>query len=518
MQERDPLEERSSPVLSRRGLLHLLAAGPFALALADPAEAKQVEPMEPTAGRWQTWLAPSAAALRPPGPPKAGSPKERKEIRELLAFQRGRNRLTNLAVRFWDPQGGIPVWSRLLLETIQETRTDPVRASRALALMHAAIADTSIAVWNAKFHFRRFAPARRARQVRSLSSASLRLPSYPCEHAAIATAAATVLNYLYPNHRPLVRGSRTTFNELANEACLSRLWGGARFASDLNGGARIGRTVGQGAVERGQSDGSGAVWDPVLQPGRLVGPPYWEPTAPANIFPPLHPMAPFWQPWVLESADQFRAPVPPGLQGAFPNAAFLAETAEVKHTVDNLTPAQLQVARFWADNPGESFTPPGHWAAIAAAAVADAGLSTPGAARALALVAVGLADSAICCWDSKYAYWLLRPQTAIRTMSDQPFHDPDFLSPVGTPPFPAYTSGHSTFSGCAATLLEFLFPRGRVADAFGNRVRYSQAAEQAAVSRLFGGIHYRSDNEAGLVGGRMIGRLLIDRARRDGAP
>jgi membrane-associated phospholipid phosphatase len=189
---------------------------------------------------------------------------------------------------------------------------------------------------------------------------------------------------------------------------------------------------------------------------------------------------------------------------------------EVKQTVDSVSEAQRQIALFWADNPGETFTPPGHWAQIAAEHVAAAKVSTPRAVRALALVAVGLADSAIACWDCKYAYWLLRPITAIRTLSGQPFYDPNFNTVIATPPFPSYTSGHSTFSGCSAAVLEYLFPNGKVTGALGQSVRFVAASDQA-VSRLYGGIHYRSDNEEGLICGKKVAGLVIRRARSDGA-
>jgi membrane-associated phospholipid phosphatase len=190
---------------------------------------------------------------------------------------------------------------------------------------------------------------------------------------------------------------------------------------------------------------------------------------------------------------------------------------EVQQTVAHLTADQRTIARYWADNPGESFTPPGHWAQIATEQAVAANLSTPRAARALALVAVGLADSAIACWDCKYTCWVLRPITAIREIAGQPFTDPEFLTPIVTPPFPSYPSGHSTFSGCAAAVLEHLFPGGRVTDALGQSIGFGAAAEQAAVSRLYGGIHYRSDNEAGLGCGRNVASLVIRHALNDGA-
>ena len=111
---------------------------------------------------------------------------------------------------------------------------------------------------------------------------------------------------------------------------------------------------------------------------------------------------------------------------------------------------------------------------------------------------------------------LARRVTGAGTLVGQPFHDPAFLTPVVTPPFPSYTSGHSTFSGCAAKVLEHLFPNGLVEDAFGQNVPFEAAADQAAVSRLYGGIHYRSDNDDGLTCGRSVADLVIARLQRDG--
>jgi hypothetical protein len=380
------------------------------------------------------------------------------------------------------------------------------------------MADAAIATWQAKFLFQRLPPAVLDPGLASLSGSDSLLPSYPSEHAAIAAAAATVLNYLYPGKSAPVHGQRLSFEDAAQAAALSRLWAGANYRSDLDTGIHIGQAVGMLAVTRGRNDGSSTVWNASIQPGRVIGPPHWLPTLPANAFPPLEATAGTWQPWLLESPSQFRPSPPPALAGSFPSAQFLAEAAEVKRAVDHLTPDQLWIAQFWADNPGASFTPPGHWAQIATDQVVSRHLSTPRAARALALIGVGAADSAIACWDCKFHYWVLRPITAIRTLAGQPFHDPDFLTPVVTPPFPAYTSGHSTFSGCSAAVLSHLFPGGTVADALGQQIGYDAAADQAALSRLYGGIHYRSDNDEGLACGRRIAELLIQRARTDGAP
>jgi membrane-associated phospholipid phosphatase len=523
-----PRDSRLLPVpgtVTRRSLLRLLALSPLALALSRaasdfpwPVAARPFEPLEPTAGGWLTWLIPSGAALRPAVPPGSDAARTRAELQELLDLQAQRGDAVIAMVSFWDAQGSIPSWSQILLEKIRETGINPVRAARALALFHTAIADATIAAWDAKFTYRRPQPSLLSRQLTSMSQTDPLLPSYPSEHAAIAGAAAVVLDALFPAQTALIHNQRMTFNALANEAALSRLWAGANYRSDLEAGLRLGQEVGWQAIARGQSDGSSAVWDTTSQPGRPSGPPYWAPTPPANLFPPLEPLAGFWAPWVLQAPDQFRPPTPPALDGAFPSARFLAEANEVKQAVAQLTPDQRAIALFWADNPGQTFTPPGHWAQVTTEQVVTAAVSTPRAARALALVAAGLADSGIACWDCKYTCWVLRPITAIRTLTGQPFSDPDFQTVIPTPPFPSYISGHATFSGCSAGILEYLFPGGKVTDALANSVSFAAAADQAAASRLYAGIHYRSDNEQGLVCGRGVAGEVIRRAQRDGAP
>ncbi len=521
-----PVQLSNSPEISRRTLLRVAAVSPLALAAAGPAGAQEVlalrrkrrkrDPLDRDAGTWQTWLAPSVAALRPPIYPR-GLPVGR-EIKELITLQRQRSDATNAIVQFWDAQGGVPAWNQILLEKVKQAKTDPVLTARALALFHTAMADATIAVWDAKFRYRRLAPMRQDRRIRSLSSVDRTLYSYPSEHAAVAAAAATVLNYLYPTGTVVLGGEARTWDSLATEAAESRLWAGANYRSDLVAAFQMGQAIGLLAVQRGLSDGSSAVWDSVNQPGRLVGPEYWVPTPPANAFPPLHPLAGYWKPWLMASGDQFRPGLPEIMQGEFPNAAILAQTQEVKDFVDAIpqNPHYLTIAQFWADGAG-TVTPPGHWMEIARQHLANSKWSAPRAARALAMLGVGVADSAICCWDSKYAFWVPRPITLIRTLSDQPFYDPAFLTPVVTPPFPSYTSGHSTFSGCSANVLEYLFPGGTATDALGQTVGFAAAADQAALSRVYGGIHYRADSDDGLTAGHSIADLVVARARQDGA-
>ena len=519
----DPDSLTTSTSVSRRRLLKLLGLGPAALtitaagsrALAAPVRSLPFRSpaLEPAAAGWQTWLVPSANQLLPPRPRNiVPGPAE---IRELLQLQAERGDTQLGIIQFWDHQGGAGVWTQALLENIKSKPLNPVLASRALALLHTAMADAAVASWAAKYRYGRFQPVQVEKRLRPVSEVPPQLPGYPSEHAAIAVAASGVLDYLFPGGAATFHGQPMAFEDAATEAAQSRMWAGVSVRSDMDAGMKLGQRVCELAVHRGESDGSDAVWDTTTQPGRLTGPEQWVPTPPAFAFPPLLPLAGTWRPWLLSSGSLFRPGMPPALDGAFPSAQFLQEAQEVKDAVDHLTPDQRQIALFWADDPGATYTPPGHWANIALTQVGATDWSTPRAARAMGLVGAALADAAIACWDAKYTYWVVRPITAIRTLAGYPFSDPNFNTVIATPAFPSYTSGHSTFSGAAADVLSYLIPGGRCADAFGQNILYRDAADQAALSRLLGGIHYRSDNEEGLTCGRKVAQLAVQRARKD---
>jgi membrane-associated phospholipid phosphatase len=179
------------------------------------------------------------------------------------------------------------------------------------------------------------------------------------------------------------------------------------------------------------------------------------------------------------------------------------------------TADQTEIALFWADGAG-TVTPPGHWNVIAQDVAARNSMRQK--ARLFALLNVALADAGIASWDAKYTYNFWRPVTAIRAGDTDgnpaTAPDPTWTSLITTPPFPEYTSGHSTFSGAAAAVLSRFYGTPRVpfsttSDALPGVVRdfsgFLEAAREAALSRLYGGIHFRSANEDGLKAGLAIG-------------
>jgi membrane-associated phospholipid phosphatase len=331
-------------------------------------------------------------------------------------------------------------WVELTLDEIAAHRVDPPHASRVLATVSVAMQRADV----------------RARPPASAA-------------AAIDGAASTVLAYFFPD-----AGGR--FHGLATRA------GG----SGPGGGFALGRRIGAELVARAAGDGA----DSALSGTPPVGPEFWVPTPP-GFLPPLLPGWGKVEPWNIGDPTALRPP-PPARPG---DPAFEAEVREVYDVSKTLTPEQRAIALFWADGTG-TFTPPGHWNAIALGLVRAHGLDATQAARLFAVLNTAQADAFICIWDAKYAYWSLRPITAIRREID-----PGWSPLISTPPFPSYVSGHSGTSGAAATVLSAFFP--------AEAAQLRAWANEAAQSRLYGGIHFPIDNEVGLALGVSVGEAAL---------
>ena len=204
---------------------------------------------------------------------------------------------------------------------------------------------------------------------------------------------------------------------------------------------------------------------------------------------------------------------PPPEYSEEPGSQFYLEAKEVYDTSKTLTDEQRIIARFWSDDPMMSPTPPGHWIFIALSLLSNEKADAARVADVLARLGIAIADGFIGCWDSKYQYDLLRPITYIRRVID-----PKWNTLLITPPFPEYPSGHSSQSGAAATVMTKLFGEtfafvdstherdGIAPRKFGS---FSEAAEEAAVSRLYGGIHFRAAIDRGLEQGNCIGAYAV---------
>lgn len=273
-----------------------------------------------------------------------------------------------------------------------------------------------------------------------------------------------------------------------------------------------GQAVGDAVVAWAASDGY-AMWSNCAYTPP-VGPGIWEPTPPA-FAPALQPCWGQIRPFALPMVGMCNV-IPPTAYSEDPLSQCYVEALEVYETEQNLTPEQEIIAFYWADDPGATGTPPGHWVSILVDFISDNDITLDVAAEAFARLGIGVADAFVSCWFTKYDYDYLRPVTYVND-----FIDAGWLPRVTTPPFPEYTSGHSVQSGAAAYMLTDLFGEvpftdrthvdlGMPARSFMN---FDEAADEAAISRLYGGIHFRPAIDLGVDQGRCVAESILDRVR-----
>lgn len=438
---------------------------------------------EPSAGSWRTWVLASPEEIRVPPPPRPGSAAARRDEERLRTTVRERTASEERAVRQFGVEPAMEPWLERAMSFVAQRAKDPPAASRAYALVSVAMQDATIAAWHWKYRYDRDAPGGESRVTRAPD------PSYPSEHAAIAGAASRVLEYAFPR-QPTAR-----LEEEAEDAARSRVVAGANRPSDARAGLELGREVAERVIARAKRDGVERRWD-----GRRPrGFGFWAPP-PGSGARPVQPLAGSWRTWVMQNGRQLRAPKPPKLD----SARMRAEARELIRIRDGLTPRQKRIAKFWEGGEGTAL-PPGIWNQVMLRYVDGRNLSTPAASRVFALLNVAMADAGVAAWDTKYAYWFPRPENGIRDLE----LDRRWKPYLATPFFPAYVSGHSTYSSAAGEVLAHLFPED--AKAWRSRGR------EAGISRLLGGIHWRIDHVYGAQMGRKIGRLVVQRAKDDGA-
>jgi hypothetical protein len=273
-------------------------------------------------------------------------------------------------------------------------------------------------------------------------------------------------------------------------------------------GAALGEAIAAWAAADGIGDQGNCAWTPPTTPGS------WVPTPP-GLRPPLQPCWGSLRPFALGAGGECH-PLPHPDYSTNHGSEFHEEADEVYRAVNEATEEQARIALYWADDPGVTGTPPGHWIAIVGRFLQQNRSSLDVAAEAYARVGIAVADSFISCWEAKYKFSLLRPVTYI-----QAHIDPVWLPPITTPPFPEYTSGHSVQSAAAAEVLTDLFGNVPFVDSthvdrgFPSRsyASFFEAANEAAISRLYGGIHYRAACEEGLAQGLCVGRSILGRVR-----
>ena len=398
-----------------------------------------------------------------------------------------RNRTGDLAsMSLMVTRGDILIdWNTTLLNAIRTAATNPPMAARNLAMVQVAMYDAIDAIQPGHaLYDLAIAPPRGASAIAAADQAAYQVAAslYPGQGGTLAATLAETLSIIPPGV------------------------GRAR-------GIAFGRAVGDAILTQRADDGANTT---VPLP-TATGPGAYVPTPP-KFAPYLAPQFAFVRPFSMTSPSQFLPPPPPALGSA-------TYEADLKYTeslgaVDSTTrtPDETAAAHFWSDLSGTSFTPPGHWNQIAQDTALTARMPLAAEARMFATLDIALADAGIASWNAKYVYDRWRPVTAIRATDD-----PTWTPLWATPPFPSYTSGHSAFSAAAATVLDSFFgthyaftDRGDPTEALPSREfsGFDQAAAEAGMSRIWGGIHFRSDNTAGLAQGAAVGEYVLQHELR----
>lgn len=319
-------------------------------------------------------------------------------------------------------------------------------------------------------------------------------------------AEATILRGLWANtsdvNKKLIDSLETT---------LSANFGKDVSPAVVSRSAAFGKSIGDALFAYSKTDGGHEGYTRNFPASYVVptGPGFWRPTSTQLI-----PMQPTWgQNRSFVPINATTDAVEPLTYSTQTNSPFFAQALEVYALGKNLTAEQKAIALFWADDPGKTFTPPGHGISIATQVLQKEKANLAKAAETYAKIGMATTDAFIACWRCKYKFNILRPISYINQTID-----PLWTPLLATPPFPEHTSGHSSASGAAALILEDQFganyafsdhshdTRGLTARSFKS---FREYGEEAAVSRLYGGIHFRNANEQGLANGRRIGQNVL---------
>jgi hypothetical protein len=399
-----------------------------------------------------------------------------------------------------DPVAVHQTWYRLVLELVRHTPTyTPPVASRAFAYLGVTTYEVEAALGPDLLSL--------TGQLNGLTTAPPSLPADPVDPALVLHVALSdsVLNF-FGNTGPT--GQRAI--QITRDEMTADLIAGLD-AGLVDRSTAYGHTMAAHILTWSANDG-GAVIDNMGFPRDYAlgtTPASWVPTSKVAL--QQTPLLPYWgkvRPFAMPTGASCPLPPPPEYSED-PASEFYQQAKEVQQIVVNLTPEQRAIARFWSDDPMLSSTPPGHWITIALQILDRDNAPLHRRAEVLALLGIAVADGFIGCWQTKYEYDLLRPVTYIRRVIDKTWE-----SALNTPPFPEYPSGHSTQSGAAAAVLTALYGENfafedatHTDDGLPARsyASFAAAAEEAALSRLYGGIHFRAAIERGLDQGSCVG-------------
>lgn len=475
--------------------------------------------VDAAAGSWKMIVLTSPDQVVVPEPASVTSAAYLAEVQALKTAQAGMTDAQRAAVRYWTG-AGVLRWNEIQRELVatynlppapradgsyplpdaENPFSDPVfpfanppYAARAYSYVSVAQYEALKATWYWKYRFNRLSPAKNDPAVATVVSANA-LPSYPSEDAVLSGVTAEMLKLLFPASVELITRKAAEQREAA-------IMSGRATASDVAAGLALGKSIATLVINRARTDGMGTaagnpvMWKTLSDAATAKGEVAWQ-SLESPIRPPMLMNFGAVKAWTMTPTEVVS--LQPGPPPSTSSAEMEADLAAVKNATENLSREQQAIALKWNDGAGTS-TPPGHWNAIASDHVREASMSEVRAARVFALLNMAMHDVAVGCWDAKMKHFNPRPSQL----------DPSIRTMIGLPNFPAYPSGHSTFSAAAATTLGAIFPQASAS--------FNAMADEAGLSRLYGGIHYPSDITQGKAHGGRIGTWVLNYFKTDGA-
>lgn len=471
------------------------------------------------AGIWKTILLKRPDTFVVNAPALPNSPAYIAELNEIKGFQQNITSSQKKIIKYWSA-GAVLRWNEIMRELVAKHNLPPYQnsdttypapnsnnpfaypqfpfsnppyAARAYAYISAAQYDALVAAWHYKKLYNRAAPYKIDSMVKALVPKT-ELPSYPSEDAVVAGVTVEMMKLLFPTEIAFIQ-------QKVDEEEEYRIVSGANVRSDIVAGELLGRQVAAVFVARAKADhagtagGSPQLWSNLAITTLALGQTPWI----SLEFPKRPPMLPLFgnvTPFLFDSLTVIA--LRPGPPPSTSSDDFQQENEAAYLQIKNPTREQNRIVQFWADGVG-TYTPSGHWNAIAAEDFIKQNYSEVRWARNMALLNMGQMDAAIVCWNTKFHYFNPRPSQVI----------PDVKTLTGVPNFPSYISGHSTFSEAAATILGHIIP--------GNASKYEAMSAQAGLSRFISGIHTKIDCDQGIIAGRGVGTYAVQRAMTDGA-
>ena len=471
------------------------------------------------AGSWKMIVLTGATQIPVVAPVAITDPAYVAELASIKLAQASLTPDQQTAITYWSA-GGVLRWNEILRELVarqdlppspnpdgsypspsaanpfanpQFPFSNPPYAARAYSYVSIAQFEALKAAWYYKYQYKRPSPSKTDSTIKSLMP-DTGIPSYPSEDAVESAVNATLLKLLFPTNTAEIDAAATAQQQAV-------LLSGRASASDISAGVALGKSVAAVFIKRASTDGmktaagNAAEWKQLSTTTAAHGEIPWV----SQDGPPRPPMLPLFgqvKGWMLAPSDivAVRSGPPPSTS----SSAMAADLAEVRTTVATVNQDQLSTVYKWADGVSTP-TPAGHWNFIAVPYIVAAKMSEVRTARVFALINMAMHDAAVSCWDTKYVYFNPRPSQL----------DPSIKTWTGLPNFPSYVSGHSMFSAAGSDVLSYLFPDGAS--------YFTAQAQEAAMSRLYAGIHYRTDITVGLTQGQKVGDFTVQFAKSDGA-